>query len=116
MDAFHEFLHMYRQQSGLYSESDLQGLKQINRSYSLELMKKDKHSKELMLIYNMAGHVSPEDPAGINYALSKISGPNPALRVNSTVLGMLLCELAEHVYCEAARLKRQAGAVGLEAV
>lgn len=97
MDAFHEFLDMYKQQTGLYSESELQGLKHINRSFSLELMKKDNHSTELMLIYNMAGHLSPEDPAGIYYALSKILGPNPALRVNLAVFGKLLCKMAEHV-------------------
>jgi hypothetical protein len=100
---------MYKQHTGLYSESALEGLKHINRSYSLELLKKDKHSKELMLVYNMAGHVSPEDPAGIYYALSKISGPNPVLRVNLEVLGKLLCEIAEHVYREAAQLKEGPG-------
>lgn len=94
MNAFLEFLDMYKQQRGVYSDSDFELLKHINRSFSLERMKKDKHTKELMLIYNMGAHVSPEDPAGIYYALRKISGPNPELCVNLEVFGKLLCEMS----------------------
>jgi hypothetical protein len=55
----------------------------------------DANGNREFIIYNMAGHVSPEDPAGIYYALSKISGPNPELPVNLEVFGKLLCKMAE---------------------
>ena len=98
MSAFLEFLDMYKQQRGVYSDSDFEVLKRINRSLSLERMQKDKHTKELMLIYNMGGHLSPEDPAGIYYALRKISCPNPEQCVNLEVFGKLLCEMSACEY------------------
>lgn len=86
-----------------FSESCLETCKRINRSFALLKMSENSENiEELMLIYNMAAHFSPQDPAGVYHALQHLSGPT---KVNCEAFGKLLVELSTVTKLTIAELK-----------
>ena len=91
---FARFLLRYHTLAGECHGADFEFCKHVNRLFALErLCHRNAAVNELMLIYNMAAHLSCDDPAGIWYVLDMISGPNPKLRIDMSTFGKLLCEM-----------------------
>ena len=85
----------YQKIGGVYTDHDFDAYKYFHRDRILNQMRSNPHEvTELMLLYNMLVNLHPQDPAGIYFILSKISGPEPVVRVNFDVLGRLLIEMA----------------------
>ena len=94
MEYLSNFLNDYSEdiRHETYSDSCLEICKQINRIFALQKMSENSANiEELMLIYNMAAHFSPQDPAGIYYALNQLDG---STNVNCEAFGKLLLELS----------------------
>ena len=96
MDHFSSLLIQYSSESSGHnvSEEGFEMCKQYTREYALSRMKTSRHVNELMVIYNMAAHYGPSDPAGIWFLLRSVCGASPLFTVDLFVLGQLLQEMA----------------------
>ena len=94
MDLLTEMLLSYQEIGGVYTGHDFDAYRYLHRGRILDQMRSNPHEvTELMLLYNMLVNLDPQDPLGIHFILSKIAGPEPAVRVNFGVLGRLLMEM-----------------------